>query len=919
MANAGKSCASCGGQYGPEVLFCPLDGTPLSSSRTLTASPNEIDPYLFLELPGQIQLNALVGIGSMGRVYRAFQSGVERDVAVKILHRELTGNQELVARFHREAKIASRLVHPNVVQVLMTGTLPPAIDMRTGGEVYLVMEYLDGISLLSALAAQGEGGALPLARTLHIILQLCEAVGEAHVNNIIHRDLKPENIMLVRRGEDPDFVKVLDFGIARLDSAIEGSTTQAGLIFGTAKYISPEGAEGKHVGPQADCYAIATILYQCLAGKTPFQGDSPMALLVQQIHGTPADLRTIPRAAYVPEPIARVVMGNLSKDPEDRSENARAFGRELSLAARDAGLHLDTMHGGAPRGDLRLSSKQRTRQHEFSAELKAKIASIGSQNGAGQNGAAHADLSGLEGRKRPITTYEEGPGDGRLPAPPAPPPPSSEAPDDDAGEAESQSVRPARAGSGRPLGGSPRPGHTEIGARPARQQAPSPTQVGEAAHAPGHTQLSPEDVTITGSLESQTSTSPAALRVQRLREQGILESPGPTIPGSPIGSNDLPRAVATPAGLVEETHVEGPISSGGVRASASTSSGAKAEPRRVVPAPHPSSPRASSPGVMTNGASKSMANGASRSVHDGAEEAPRAAEVPAAPAKAGSGGKPGKRPPPLPGDTPTVAKVTEPTLLEPVVKKPKYTSLGDPIDGDIPPPRPVTWRTFALIASLLVIVPAGALLVSHAFGKRGADARSFDATLEAAQEALDKRAWDAPPGNNVKELTDKLLAESPGDHRVLSLRSKAAEGVLVDGMRARSSGAGTTEALRLFRLALELDPSLDTARDFVRELEQQQAGAASSTASSVPLGTDRPATSSTSSAQTSAQPGTSASASGAPSAAPSGSAKGKARPGTPQTVAPQKEDGGLELPIPTLEPPPPPPPPAGSSKDGPFI
>ncbi|MBL8743330.1 MAG: protein kinase, partial [Myxococcales bacterium] len=128
MASLGKTCASCGGQYGPEVLFCPLDGTPLGSGRTLANSPSEIDPYLDLELSGQIKLNALVGIGSMGRVYRAFQSGVDRDVAVKILHRELTGNLELVARFHREAKIASRLVHPNVVQVLMTGTLPPSTD-----------------------------------------------------------------------------------------------------------------------------------------------------------------------------------------------------------------------------------------------------------------------------------------------------------------------------------------------------------------------------------------------------------------------------------------------------------------------------------------------------------------------------------------------------------------------------------------------------------------------------------------------------------------------------------------------------------------------------------------------------------------------------------------------------------------------
>src|SRR5262249_61807104 len=125
----------------------------------------------------------------------------------------------------------------------------------------LVMEFLDGISLLSALAAagtSGDGQALPLPRALHIVLQLCDAVGEAHAQGIVHRDLKPENVMLVRRGDDPDYVKVLDFGIARLDWADRGMATPAGLIFGHAKYISPQGAEGHPVCPPADVDSIAS-------------------------------------------------------------------------------------------------------------------------------------------------------------------------------------------------------------------------------------------------------------------------------------------------------------------------------------------------------------------------------------------------------------------------------------------------------------------------------------------------------------------------------------------------------------------------------------------------------------------------------------------------------------------------------------
>jgi serine/threonine-protein kinase len=380
-----KACPSCGERYDADVLFCPRDGTPLTSSRNPTlAGSTERDPYLGVELPGQIRLEHLIGIGSMGRVYRAFQGGIERDVAVKVLHRELSGNAELVARFHREAKVASRLVHPNVVQVLMTGALPHGADHRAGGELYLVMEHLDGISLLSALAAagtSGEGQALPLPRALHITLQICDAVGEAHAQGIVHRDLKPENVMLVRRGDDPDYVKVLDFGIARLDWA-DRAATQAGLIFGTAKYISPEGAEGQPVGPPADVYSIATMLYQMLAGRTPFEGDSPVALLVQHTHAPPPPLRTIARASYVPEPLATAIMINLSKKAGDRAQNARLFAKDLIAAARASGLYPEeiatqsTLFSPASLGAVKLASKERTRSHELSAELAQKIGGV---------------------------------------------------------------------------------------------------------------------------------------------------------------------------------------------------------------------------------------------------------------------------------------------------------------------------------------------------------------------------------------------------------------------------------------------------------------------------------------------------------------------------------------------------------------
>src|SRR3954469_6508610 len=256
---------------------------PLQSAASASRDAED-DPYLGQEISGHIEIRQLVGIGAMGRVYRAFQKGIDRDVAVKILHRELSANPQLVARFHREAKVASRLLHPNVVQVHLAGQLPD-------GALYIVMEYLDGLSLQSALAAAG--GAMPLPRAMHIALQLCDASGEAHAQGVVHRDLKPENVMLVHRADDPDYVKVLDFGIARLNWGEQSMATAAGLIFGTARYISPEGAQGDTVGPMGDVYSIATLVFQMLAGRTPFEGEQAVGLLVAQIHDAPPALRSI--------------------------------------------------------------------------------------------------------------------------------------------------------------------------------------------------------------------------------------------------------------------------------------------------------------------------------------------------------------------------------------------------------------------------------------------------------------------------------------------------------------------------------------------------------------------------------------------------------------------------------------------------
>ncbi len=379
MDEARRVCSKCGESYAPDVIFCPRDGTPLGARKTEILD----DPYVDLDVAGQFHIRQLIGIGAMGRVYRAHQRGIDRDVAIKILHRDLLRNPTVISRFHREAKVASRLQHPNVVQVLMTGALEKN-NADVGGEGYLVMEYLDGISLRSALAATG--GAMPLPRALHAIVQVCDAVGEAHSQGIVHRDLKPENVMLVRRGGDDDFVKVLDFGVARIAWADGSVATQAGVIFGTARYISPEGATGEPVGAPGDVYSIATMLYQCLCGETPFDADNPVGILIKHTSEAPRPLRSIPRASYVPEPIARVVDANLAKDPGARCRDARELGRALVDAARESGLSPDdvvsrsTLLGA--RGALSLASMERTKQLELSGDAAARMAA-GMRNAGG--------------------------------------------------------------------------------------------------------------------------------------------------------------------------------------------------------------------------------------------------------------------------------------------------------------------------------------------------------------------------------------------------------------------------------------------------------------------------------------------------------------------------------------------------------
>ena len=328
LADMRKICVRCGSKFGDDAEFCPHDGTRLTL--------DELDRDLLIGqlLLEQFRIEEVIGIGGMGTVYRAHQTTVGRDVAVKVLRPELVRNEDAVKRFEREARLATSLDHPHLVRVFLSGRL-------NDGRVYLVMELLQGRSLADELDAYGP---LSVERTIRILMKLCAGLRAVHAAGVVHRDIKPDNIYLVERGTDTDFVKLVDFGIARALEGDGGSITtsrQAGEVFGTAAYISPEAALGEDTDQRSDIYSTGVLAFQMLSGELPFEGSSPGAVLLQHVH-EPAPLLTSTVAGdRIPEAVASLVMRALSKDPSQRQQTLAEFVEELAEAGAAEGLLAD--------------------------------------------------------------------------------------------------------------------------------------------------------------------------------------------------------------------------------------------------------------------------------------------------------------------------------------------------------------------------------------------------------------------------------------------------------------------------------------------------------------------------------------------------------------------------------------------------
>lgn len=307
---------------------CPKHGLAFVDVHDLASSEN--DPLLGATIVGRFTILARLGRGSMGAVYRARQEAVGRDVALKIVRPDRAYDPETKARFEREARAISLLTSPHTITAFDFGE-------AEDGSWFLAMEMLEGESVGDRLRREGRIDWIDAARFAREALR---SLAEAHEKGIIHRDLKPDNLFLARLpesgGRRSEICKVLDFGIAKWqrpeDSKIDQLETQAGTVFGTPRYMSPEQAQGSPLDARSDLYSLGVLLYQMLSGRAPFVDDDAVVVMARHIKDEPPPLSEVARDAGIPSGIEAVVRRALAKSPDDRPQTAEQMSLELEQA-----------------------------------------------------------------------------------------------------------------------------------------------------------------------------------------------------------------------------------------------------------------------------------------------------------------------------------------------------------------------------------------------------------------------------------------------------------------------------------------------------------------------------------------------------------------------------------------------------------
>jgi serine/threonine protein kinase len=341
-------------------------------------------------IAGRYELEELVGHGGMSSVYKARDSLLERNVALKILHEQYHSDEDFVERFKHEARSVAQLQHPNIVTVIDRG--------EEEGRQYIVFEYIDGENLKEYVVRKGR---LEVQDALEITVEVARGLAFAHGQGLVHRDVKPQNVLLNGDGR----AKVTDFGIARTVD-VEGMT-QTGMVMGTSNYIAPEQASGKEVDAQTDVYSLGVVLYELLAGEVPFPGETFVAVAMKHVHEPPPNL--LEKRGDVPPRVAAAIDRALEKDPGRRFPSMDAFAAELEACLADYARDGDDAEATVIRPGLR---KERVRRKHVSRwpvgimllaalAVGAIVVGLLTLGGAGNGKSAGAPI-GLAG----ITAYD---------------------------------------------------------------------------------------------------------------------------------------------------------------------------------------------------------------------------------------------------------------------------------------------------------------------------------------------------------------------------------------------------------------------------------------------------------------------------------------------------------------------------------
>lgn len=335
-----RICPKCQLELDTEEPFCPRDGTRLLSRSVYDQIAKETDPLVGQRIAERYLVIRKLGEGGMGDVYLGEHEEIEKRLALKVLKHEYTTRTDVVARFKQEAISASRIKHPNVVDVFDFGQLED-------GRFFLAMELLEGKDLADVLADEG---VLSPERGLSIAMQMCRALVAAHAKGVVHRDLKPENVFLSVTEDGTEVVKLVDFGIAKLrDVTKDGAQaerrklTKTGMIFGTPEYMAPEQAAGRNVDDKVDVYATGIILFEMFAGRVPFTGETFMAVLTAHMTDPVPSIRDFHPKSQVSEALQKAIYRALAKKPTDRHPSMAAFAEALAHtpeAQADAVLRL---------------------------------------------------------------------------------------------------------------------------------------------------------------------------------------------------------------------------------------------------------------------------------------------------------------------------------------------------------------------------------------------------------------------------------------------------------------------------------------------------------------------------------------------------------------------------------------------------